>query len=108
MDHDNQILIPPSFLLIYTDTARQQLTADSSTISAQYECCEDLATHLIEQAQTLYHVQAPSEAKILEGIFRGLCDPDSGLSAAQAQWVTYRLAELLNWPCPALTPPSAP
>ena len=107
MDDDNQILVPPSFTALYAD-ARQRLREPAAVVRARYELCEDLAHHLVEQAQTLYHVQAPSESGILRRIHAGLCTPESGVSPAEAGWTVTRLTELLNWPCPELAPPSEP
>lgn len=101
MHDDNQILIPPSFLAVFSD-ARGRLQMGQAEVRARYELCEDLANHLVEQAQTLYHVQAPSEAEILRGIHAGLASPESGVTPAEATWITCRLAELLNWRCPQL------
>lgn len=101
MHDDNQILVPPSFIALYSD-ARARLRAPASEVRARYELCEDLANHLVEHAQTLYHVQAPSEAEILRRIHAGLAGPDSGVAPPEALWITSRLAELLQWPCPAL------
>ena len=106
MDDDNQIFIPPSFSALYCD-AHARLRLPVAELRARYELCEDLAGHLVEQAQTLYHVQAPSEAEILRRIHAGLCAAESGVSVDEATWITTRLAELLNWPCPVLTPPTA-
>ena len=39
----------------------------------------------------------PPEDDVLERIHAGLCSGDSGVNAAQAWWVTRRLAELLGW-----------
>lgn len=103
-EHDNQIHVPPSFLAVYSDR-RQRLTEPAAVVRERYELCEDLAGHLVEQAQTLYHVQAPSEAEILTRIHAGLCDAQSGVSVAEATWIVTRLAELLNWPCPELPAP---
>lgn len=102
-EHDNQITVPPSFLALCCD-ARGRLTESADTVRARYELCEDLASVLVDQAQTLYHVQAPSEAGVLRGIHAGLSDPESGISAAEATWVVSRLAELLVWQCPLLKP----
>ena len=101
MDDDNQIHVPPSFMAVYSD-ARGRLTDTADAVRQRYELCEDLAGHLVEHAQTLYHVQAPSEAEILRRIHAGLCTAESGVSTAEATWVATRLAELLAWPCPAL------
>jgi hypothetical protein len=100
MSDDCQINIPPSFFALHTD-ARQRLSAPIGTVRARYELCEDLATHLIAQAQMLHHVAMPSEDEILRRIREGLLAPESGVSAAEATWIVRRLAELLNWPAPA-------
>lgn len=103
MDDDNQIFIPPSFSALYCD-AHARLRLPVAELRARYELCEDLACHLVEQAQTLYHVQAPSEAEILLRIHAGLSSPGAGTSPAEASWVVQRLAELLQWRCPELPP----
>lgn len=105
MYDDNQIHVPPSFMAVYSDH-RGRLTASADEVRTRYELCEDLAGHLVEQAQTLYHVQAPSEAEILRRIHAGLCAAESGVPVPEATWITTRLAELLNWPCPALVAPT--
>ena len=105
MDNDNQILPPPSFIALYSDT-RGRLRESPDVVRARYELCEDLATHLVEQAQTLYHVQAPSEFEVLRRIHTGLCSAESGLASGEATWIVTRLAELLVWQCPELPTPS--
>ena len=104
MDDDNQIYVPPSFMAVYID-ARGRLTEKANGVRTRYELCEDLAGHLVEHAQTLYHVQAPSETEILQRIHAGLCTAESGVSAAEATWIVTRLAELLVWQCPELVAP---
>ncbi|MFZ1498570.1 MAG: hypothetical protein WAT33_01915 [Giesbergeria sp.] len=100
-EHDNQIFVPPSFIALYAD-ARGRLRESADVVRQRYELCEDLANHLVEHAQTLYHVQAPSEAEVLRRIYAGLADRESGFTTAEATWVLVRLAELLAWPCPVL------
>lgn len=101
MHDDNQILVPPSFIALHSD-ARERLLMPIGEVRARHELCEDLANHLVEHAQTLYHVQAPSEAEILRRIHAGLASAESSVSPPEAVWVTCRLAELLQWQCPAL------
>ncbi|NMM78513.1 hypothetical protein B2J86_06265 [Acidovorax sp. SRB_14] len=101
MDDDNQIFVPPSFMAAYSD-ARGRLRESADVVRARYELCEDLANHLVEQAQTLYHVQAPSESEILRRIHAGLSGGESGIPPGEATWIVVRLAELLAWPCPDL------
>ena len=105
MNDDNQILVPPSFIAVHSD-ARGRLRERAEVLRQRYELCEDLASHLVEHAQTLYHVQAPSEAEILRRIHAGLCSEGAGVSIVEATWVTTRLAELLQWPCPQLDAPA--
>jgi hypothetical protein len=100
-EHDNQILVPPSFIALHAD-ARGQLRATPDHLRQRYELCEDLANLLVDQAQTLYHVQAPSEAEILRRMHAGLAGGGAGLAPGEAAWVVSRLAELLGWPCPVL------
>ena len=97
MSDDYQIDIPPSFFALFTD-ARQRLNEPVAVVRARYEVCEDLANHLVEHAQVLHHVEVPSGEEILRRIHAGLDTPGSGVSAAEAEWITRRLAELLGWP----------
>lgn len=106
MSDDYQIEIPPSFFAVYTD-ARQRLSEPIGTVRVRYEFCEDLATHLTEQAQVLHHVSVPSEDEILHRIRDGLLSAASGVSAAEATWIVRRLAELLHWRCPDFADASA-
>ena len=71
MEDENQIFVPPSFMAVYSD-ARGRLQAGADAVRERYGLCEDLASDLVEQAQTLYHVQAPSEFEILRRIHAGL------------------------------------
>ncbi|MDF1484282.1 hypothetical protein PY257_03665 [Ramlibacter sp. H39-3-26] len=103
MDDDNQILVPPSFTALFAD-ARGRLRASAATVRERYELCEDLACHLVEQAGMLYHAQAPSEEEVLRRIHAGLRAPGAGVGPAEAAWIVLRLAELLQWPCPDVSP----
>lgn len=105
MSDDYQIDIPASFFAVYTD-ARQRLSEPMAVVRARYEVCEDLASHLVQHAQLLHHVEVPSEDEILRRIHAGLASPDAGVSNAEAQWIVRRLAELLGWPCPPLDDPA--
>ena len=105
MSDDYQIDIPPSFFAVYTD-ARQRLREPIATVRSRYEVCEDLASHLVQHAQILHHVEVPSEDEILRRIHAGLQSPEAGVSPAEAQWIVRRLAELLGWQCPPLDDPA--
>jgi len=104
MSDDNQIHIPPSFFAVYSD-ARQRLLAPIGVVRERYEVCEDLANHLVAHAQIQHHTEVPVEREILRRIHAGLSTPEAGVSAAEAEWIVQRLAELLGWPAPE---PAAP
>ena len=101
MHDDNQTLIPASFIAVYSD-AHQRLRESEATVRARYELCEDLACHLTQQAQQLYHRDVQSEEGVLAGIHAGLAAPASGMTEDEARWITLRLAELLGWRSPKL------
>lgn len=101
MSEGNQLTVAPSFAALHADRSGRVRTPLAEVL-ARYEFCEDLASHLVEQAQILYHSEAPSEAGVLLGMHAALRADASLLSAAEAGWVVQRLAELLEWKCPAL------
>ena len=103
MSEGNQLTVAPSFAALYADRSGR-LRTPAAEVLARYELCEDLASHLVEQAQILYHREAPSEAGVLLGMHAALRD-GGVLSAPEAGWVVQRLAELLEWKCPALPGP---
>ena len=106
MHDDNQILIPPSFIALHSD-ARQRLLLPVDELRARYELCEDLAQHLVEQAQQLYHGGARSEEGVLLGMHAGLAAEGSVVTEPEAGWIVQRLAELLEWRAPQLPAPAA-
>ena len=71
-------------------------------IAARYELCEDMAQMLIEPAQTRLFELGITEADVLERVHRGLVVDGSPVDTAEAQWVLWRLAELLGWPAPKI------
>jgi len=101
MSEGNQLTVAPSFAALYADRSGR-LRTPVAEVLARYELCEDLASHLVEHAQLLYHREAPSEAGVLLGIHAGLRADTTLLNAAEAGWVVQRLAELLEWRCPEL------
>ena len=101
MDDTSQIQPPPSFAELFKSRTGRW-TAPIAEVVARYELCEDLACHLVEQAQTLYHSGNSSEEQVLLGMHAGLAEPGSVVSPAEAGWITQRLAELLEWRAPQL------
>ncbi|WP_047198299.1 hypothetical protein [Caldimonas brevitalea] len=108
MSDEYQIEIPPSFYALYTD-ARRRLTVPLNVLRARYDLCEDLAQQLVGHARNQHHgSHGLREDEVLRRCRLGLSTPDAGVSAAEAGWVVRRLAELLDWECPAFDTDPAP
>lgn len=102
MNDDSQIVVPPSFVGLFIEPGRIKPRESAAHIAQRHELCEDLAQMLTDTARTkLWELQA-TEADVLERIGRGLAEGPLQLSAAEAQWVLHRLAELLGWEWPGL------
>lgn len=101
MDDTSQIQPPPSFAELFRDRSGRLKTPIAEVV-ARYELCEDLACHLVEQAQTLYHTGNASEEQVLLGMHAGLAAEGSVVSTPEAGWIVQRLAELLEWHAPQL------
>lgn len=102
MNDDSQILIPDSFVALYLNPGRVKPTLPRDELAARYELCEDLAQAMVEHARAMLFGQGISEDEVLSRCHRGLVGDDPVVSAPEAAWVVRRLAELLDWECPAL------
>ena len=100
MSDESQIEVPPSFIALFVEPGRIKPNASREFIGERYEFCEDLATMLTEPAQSRLWEMGITEADVLERIHDGLLAGQASVNAAEAQWVTCRLAELLGWQCP--------
>jgi hypothetical protein len=89
-------------LVPYVTPGRDRPNAPQDVVLARYEQCEDMATILAEQAQTLVFNENLSEGEVLARCYQGLLTDASTFSENKAHWVTCRLAELMGWelPCP--------
>jgi len=105
MSDDSQAVIPPSFIELFIEPGRSRPSASRSAIAERYELCEDLAQMLTETAHEKLWQLGITEADVLERMHRGLIGGELALDAAEAWWVTQRLAELLDWPAPPIAPP---
>ncbi len=101
MDDSNQIDVPPSFVALYTNPSGHRLTEPIRVVRTRYELCEDMAQMLMEQAAAAHFKSGGSEAEVLRKMQAGLSAAESPVSAAEAQWVVVRIAELLGWEAPA-------
>jgi hypothetical protein len=96
MSDDSQIVVPASFVALFVEPGRIRPNASREEIAARYEVCEDLATMLVDRAKTLLWQLGIAQSDVLGRVRQGLEDPASGVTAAEAEWITRRLAELLN------------
>ena len=96
MSEDSQLLIPLSFTALFVPAGRLRPTEPATVIAQRYELCEDFAQMLVEPARARYLTMGLTEADVLERTAQGLSTSDV-FSAAEAQWVLRRLAELLGW-----------
>jgi len=103
MHDSNQSPLASSFVALYTATPHGKPHLPEAELRARYELCEDLACQLMDQAHTL-HRTGLHEESVLMAIHAGLAQAQSGLNGREARWVTLRLAELLAWRSPQLTP----
>ena len=97
MDEQYQIEIPQSFMAIYSRNGRP--IATRATIEERYDLCEDLASQTSEVCHTLQFSKEWSETEVLRQCLVGLRSGDV-VSAAEADWVIVRTAELLQWTRP--------
>ena len=100
MSLDNQIEPPQSFMAMYLTPGRDRLNAPQAVILARYELCEDMASLLIEQVQTLAFKENFSGAEALRKCHQGLLAGETPFSPREAAWVVLRLAEQLGWEAP--------
>lgn len=100
MSEDSQIVVPEAFVDLFrppgTDRTRRPVET-REVIAARHEFCEDLAQMLSETARDKLFALGITEPDVLERIGRGLLEPGSPVSEAEAGWVVGRLAEVLGW-----------
>ncbi|MBF6630415.1 MAG: hypothetical protein ITG01_04605 [Comamonas sp.] len=101
MDDTSQIQPPDSFADLFRSRAGILKTPIAEVV-ARYELCEDLACHLVEQAQTIYHAGNSSEEGVLQGFYTAISGDGSAVNTKEAGWIIQRLAELLEWKAPQL------
>ena len=98
MDDTSQIQPPTSFAELFR-TRSGKLSAPIAEVVARYELCEDLASHLTEQAQTLYHSGNSSEEQVLLGMHAGLAAEGSVVTAGCSRVWTFTRGFLKRKSC---------
>ena len=98
---ESQIVVPESFVALFVLPGRIKPSEPYEVIAQRHELCDDMAQLLTEQAGQLQWQLGLPEAEILVRMHAGLSAGEAGVSAAEAAWITKRMAELLNWPWPS-------
>jgi len=102
LSDDNQVEIPQSFIALFMEPGRSKPAATRFFIAERYELCEDMASLLTQTAQEMLHGLGIAEADVLKRCYQGLAVDDGVFNAVEAEWVVRRLAELSQWPQPAV------
>ena len=107
MTEDSQLILPPSFVALFVEPGRTKPSQPRAHIQERYGFCEDLATMLVETARTKQWELGIAESDVLARVHEGLLGSGLQVSEVEAQWVSTRLAELLEW-TPIFTWPAPP
>ena len=83
--------------------------------TGNFEACRNVDPMVVLSGETRAHIdhwlaKFPADRKrsaVLQGLHHSINTPQTGLAAAEAVWVTLRLAELLAWRAPQLLLPAA-
>ena len=102
MSNDPQLEIPPSVIALFIKPGQAKPSATFAHVVRRYDTCEDLANLLTDHAHSQQFKQGGHTDNVLLQCMAGLLRDNSGVNAAEARWVVFRLAELLNWPVPAM------
>ena len=97
MSDDNQTFIPRSFVELFNPTIGARPRVSRQLVATRYDLCEDMAQMLTEHARATLLELGIAEQDVLERVRRGLMVEDSVVADYEADWITRRLAELLNW-----------
>lgn len=100
MGHEiNQLFVAETFQQLYADSCERP-TLSREEMQARQELCEDVAQSLSEVCLGLRFKVDASSSEALARCHEGLLTPPSSLTAAEARWVAFRIAEPLQWDVP--------
>lgn len=102
MSDEYAVEIPNSFMALFMAPGRLKPSAPRDVVVSRYELCEDMANMLTEFAKNMLFSLSITEADVLSRCHLGLKGDAAVLTEAESDWVICRLAELLDWPLPAM------
>ncbi len=104
-DH-NQSEPPRSFIELFIPPGKIKPSETLEVIAARYDLCEDMAQMLTEHAGAKLFELGVTEQDVLGRMHLGLLRDPSAVTGPEAQWIVFRLAELLEWPMSTCPKPS--
>jgi len=96
MSDERQIVVPASFLKLYTPANRVRPTPPREWLEQRHDLCEDLALLLQETVKEKIWALGITPSDALDRVALGLSELPLELSQAEADWVMTRLKELLS------------
>ena len=88
------------------DVRDQRPHAARDFVTGRYHLCQAMVQQMLEPARTLHFEQNIREDRVLLQCYQHLLDGVSDLSQREAVWVVRRMAEALDWDCPAIPAPA--
>ena len=96
MTDERQIVVPNSFLALYTPAGRTRPTPPREWLEQRHDLCEDFSQLLHETVkEKIWHLGI-TESDVVERVQRGMSELALDLSEAERTWVMTRLEEMLR------------
>jgi len=96
MTDERQIVVPASFLALYTPPGKVRPTPPREWLEQRHDLCEDFSQLLHETVKEKMWQLGITEDDAVERVQRGMSELALDLSEAEAAWVMTRLDEMLR------------
>ncbi len=96
MTDERQIVVPASFLALYTPTGKTRPTPPREWLEQRHDLCEDFSQLLYETVTEKILALGITESDAVERVQRGMAELALDLSEAETEWVMTRLDEILR------------
>jgi hypothetical protein len=97
MTQDRQIVVPASFIALYTPAGKARPTVAREWLEDRHDLCEDFATLLASQVKEKVWTLGITQEDALERVARALETPPLEMNHAESTWVMTRLHEILTF-----------
>ncbi len=96
MTDERQIVVPASFLQLYTPKGRVRPTPPREWLEQRHDLCEDLCSLLQETVKEKMWTLGITQEDALERVALGLAELPLELNELEATWIKTRLQEMLE------------